>query len=99
MGEAVNRRLQRRESKRFLCELSEFKNPLNDSSKLESPFEKPSVNVEVPVINEQLGNQDASSLVNGNCMSLNINIELHLPATQDGEVYDKLFSALKRHLL
>lgn len=34
-----------------------------------------------------------------NGLSLNINIELHLPATQDGEVYDKLFEALKKHLL
>lgn len=32
-------------------------------------------------------------------LNLNINIQLHLPATQDGEVYDKLFEALKRHLL
>ena len=32
-------------------------------------------------------------------LAVNINIELHLPSTNDGEVYDKLFDALKRHLL
>jgi hypothetical protein len=32
-------------------------------------------------------------------IALNINIELHLPATLDGEIYEKLFQALKKHLL
>jgi len=32
-------------------------------------------------------------------LTLNINIELHLPATQEADVYDKLFASLKRHLL
>ncbi len=31
--------------------------------------------------------------------SVNINIELHLPATEDASIYDKLFAALKKHLL
>jgi hypothetical protein len=30
--------------------------------------------------------------------SININIQLQLPATEDGEVYNKLFAALKKHL-
>jgi len=30
---------------------------------------------------------------------VNINIQLQLPATDDATVYDKLFAALKKHLL
>lgn len=30
--------------------------------------------------------------------AVNINIQLQLPATEDGEIYDKLFAALKKHL-
>jgi hypothetical protein len=32
-------------------------------------------------------------------VSLNVNIQLQLPATSDGEVYEKLFSAMRRHLM
>jgi hypothetical protein len=31
--------------------------------------------------------------------TLNVNIELHLPATDDGAVYEKLFEALRKHLI
>lgn len=31
--------------------------------------------------------------------TININIQLQLPATDDGAIYDKLFAALKKHLL
>lgn len=30
--------------------------------------------------------------------TININIQLQLPATEDGAIYDKLFAALKKHL-
>jgi hypothetical protein len=30
--------------------------------------------------------------------AININIQLQLPATEDGTIYDKLFAALKKHL-
>jgi hypothetical protein len=30
--------------------------------------------------------------------AININIQLQLPATEDGAIYDKLFAALKKHL-
>ena len=32
-------------------------------------------------------------------VTLNVNIRLELPATQDAEVYDKIFQSLKKHLL
>jgi hypothetical protein len=31
--------------------------------------------------------------------ALNVNIQLQLPATADGEVYEKLFGAMRRHLM
>lgn len=31
-------------------------------------------------------------------VAININIQLHLPATENADIYDKLFSALKKHL-
>ncbi len=31
--------------------------------------------------------------------AININIQLQLPATEDGTIYEKLFAALKKHLL
>lgn len=30
--------------------------------------------------------------------TININIQLQLPATEDAAIYDKLFAALKKHL-
>lgn len=32
-------------------------------------------------------------------IALNVNIQLQLPATADGEVYEKLFAAMRRHLI
>jgi len=32
-------------------------------------------------------------------LTVNINIQLQLPATENEEIYDKLFQALKKHLL
>jgi hypothetical protein len=32
-------------------------------------------------------------------MTLNVNIQLQLPATSDGEVYEKLFEAMRKHLM
>ena len=32
-------------------------------------------------------------------MTINVNIELQLPATEDEAIYDRLFAALRKHLL
>ena len=32
-------------------------------------------------------------------LALTVNIQLQLPATSDGEVYDKLFGAMRKHLM
>lgn len=82
-----------------LCEMATFdkldvqNNPLptNEASEISA-----TVNTDqgTPTYNKNIPLQ-----VKSNGLALNINIELHLPATQDGEIYDKLFEALKRHLL
>ncbi len=38
------------------------------------------------------------SLVQGGGLTLNVNIQLQLPASADGDVYDKLFAAMGKHL-
>lgn len=50
----------------------------------------------VPVIrlNEQAPEREASSV-----SSLHYNIQIHLPATKDVEVYNSIFKSLKEHLL
>lgn len=35
----------------------------------------------------------------GHGPTININVQLQLPATEDGAIYDKLFAALKKHLI
>lgn len=35
----------------------------------------------------------------GGGLTLNVDIQLQLPATSDGEVYEKLFAAMRRHLI
>jgi hypothetical protein len=32
-------------------------------------------------------------------VTVNVNIRLELPATQDADVYDKIFESLKKHIL
>jgi hypothetical protein len=34
----------------------------------------------------------------GNCIDLNYDIHIHLPATRDQAVYDALFASLTKHL-
>jgi len=35
----------------------------------------------------------------GGGVTVNVNIRLELPATQDASVYDKIFESLKKHIL
>lgn len=35
----------------------------------------------------------------GGCPTININIQLQLPATEDASIYEKLFAALRKHLI
>jgi hypothetical protein len=32
-------------------------------------------------------------------LTLNVNLQLQLPATSDGEIYEKLFGAMRKHLM
>jgi hypothetical protein len=77
-----------------LCELGEFNQSEGKHDEVGAISNKQIEDASEPVKNIPL-------LIpsKGQGLSLNINIELHLPATQDGEIYDKLFESLKKHLL
>lgn len=74
-----------------LCELADFETM--------QPAEAPEAEVEekAPAIvsKRRLAADPASPGV----PAVNINIQLQLPATEDAAIYDKLFAALKKHLL
>jgi hypothetical protein len=71
-----------------LCEMADFENTIPITTKPETPFKIEQELTPSPTIpNTQ------------STPSVNINIELHLPATDDASIYDKLFESLKKHLL
>lgn len=84
-----------------LCELASFEK-LNDTIESEMPAEKLYDEKPTEFVKNEVPSSGFGTLVkqsNSQGVSLNINIELHLPATQDGEIYEKLFLALNKHLL
>jgi hypothetical protein len=42
--------------------------------------------------------RSVAATAEGTAPAVNINIQLQLPATEDGAIYEKLFAALKKHL-
>jgi hypothetical protein len=68
-----------------LCELANF-----DAT---PPAERN--NVPPKVVETILQNQPPSSAA----MTINLNIQLSLPATDDASIYDKIFEAMRKHLL
>lgn len=52
-----------------------------------------------PSQKEQEGNTQKISFTNGGGYTINVNIQLQLPATDDASIYDKLFESLKKHLM
>lgn len=69
-----------------LCELAEFEAAPGE----EEPTPAAAVGAEPTA-------KEAPTAAGG--LTLNVNIELHLPATDDAAVYEKLFAALKKHVL
>ncbi len=67
-----------------LCSLGDFKMEIEPPVKVE-PVEK------VEVVTEQVKSDKG--------LTLNINIQLQLPETKDASIYEKLFAALKKHLM
>lgn len=52
-----------------------------------------------PLQDHKDGGEKSGSQPNGRSLQLRHNIEVHLPATKDVEVYNAIFKALKEHLL
>lgn len=87
-------RVSREQAKTFyaLLELSDIENKFNQNtvdSRLETTKDNPT---------EKSQHSEATSL-NYEFGGLRYNIEIHLPATKDPEVYNAIFKSLKEHLL
>lgn len=71
-----------------LCQIADFEvKPVIIPKK--EVIKKPEMKIEERVIKRE----------KGVISEIHINIQLHLPATDDGSVYDNLFKSLKKHLL
>jgi len=69
---------------KVLCEFADFK----------APAEIPKEELKVPPAEKEL--KEAPQVRK---FDINFNIQLILPTTNDADVYDKIFAALKKHLL
>lgn len=70
-----------------LCELADFEALIEEVEPIPVP-KLPEEERPIPSIERRLGVRE-----------IHINIQLHLPATDDPSVYDNLFKSLKKHLL
>jgi hypothetical protein len=78
---------------KMLCAAADFEGPatvIEDETKDALPTDSTSRKAKLPVSHDSGGTQGPA---------ININIQLQLPATDDGVIYEKLFAALKKHLL
>jgi hypothetical protein len=75
-----------------LLELADLNNNFNTSEKIEK-YEMP-----MDSKNESLNTKDLKIKDNEN-LGLHYNIQIHLPATKDLEVYNAIFKSLKDHLI
>lgn len=73
-----------------LCELADFDGAslVEESTPVESTF--------VEYDKERKAHVEVST---NRGVTINVNIQLELPATDDASIYDKLFEALKKHIL
>ena len=75
-----------------LCELADFRE-ISGTELLESQ----KIEKDTKVITKERISKEQTLTSSG--LTININIQLQLPATENEEIYNKLFQALKRHLL
>jgi len=68
-----------------LCKLADFEGVASEAPSKEAKIEEKKELEKVPTISSGI--------------TLNVNIQLTLPATDDASVYDKIFKALKEHVL
>ncbi len=73
---------------RTLCSLAEFESVDGEQEQAEEAEKFPRI----------MGKSDRTNS-GTTVLPININIELQIPATNDADVYEKFFTALKKHLL
>jgi Family of unknown function (DUF5343) len=73
---------------------------LAESADFESPGEVDLPEEKGPALPARRGRESGARAISAaEVPSVNINIQLQLPATDDAAIYDRLFAALKKHLL
>jgi hypothetical protein len=84
-----------------LCDMSKFEDITYEKDPIDQPSQSKEINEPMKIITTKLTDNNISiPLCNPEIpLSLNINIELHLPASNSSEVYDNLFQSLRKHLL
>lgn len=80
---------------RELCNLADFREPTDIPLKEKSPVLEPLIQEHTKEPQEII--VDTQELRHG--VTLNINIQLTLPETKDGSIYDKIFESLKKNLI
>jgi hypothetical protein len=73
---------------KYLCEFADFK-----AVPVAKPATEPVKEPTTPTVEKVI-----EGLPSAKGVTININIQLSLPATEDASIYDKLFEALKKHL-
>ena len=76
-----------------MAEMGDFESPAHIVPEVEVEVEEPVVDETATVVKRRVG----ATPPNG--MTVNINIQLQIPATDKADVYDSFFAAMKKHLL
>jgi hypothetical protein len=77
---------------RVLCEFADFEAPTVSETPTPAPTVTPAPTpAPVPLIQQPVTREGG--------VGINVNIRLELPATNDADVYDKIFQSIKKHLL
>lgn len=76
-----------------------FKTLVSQASFSETETPAPERAVAPSPVPQQVAPALVSHFANTSAASVNINVELHLPATNDPQIYENFFKAMKEHLL
>lgn len=84
---------------RALCDLADFDTAPTESDEKPEPATPPESTPANPVAAGQDSREDRRAVLPIQAPAININIQLQLPETDNAEVYDRFFEALRKHLL
>jgi hypothetical protein len=76
---------------RTMADMADFGSPGEDLGTMTGSEDENEIQEEKKIVKQKL--------VTGNGMTVNINIQLQIPATDKAETYDSFFAAMKKHLL